>query len=133
MSSDMTSWLGNKLLRWLAGNAMPTAPTTCYFALFDGDPRGAGTEISTDVNAGGRQAIVFAALSSGTGTTLTNDDAIDFGNSDNAVSLTHVAVFDAQTSGQMLWVRELSGGPFTITSGMPVTFNPGAVNFFAGQ
>ena len=32
MASDLSKYLGNKVARWLAGQAMPTAPTALYVA-----------------------------------------------------------------------------------------------------
>lgn len=131
--SDISTYLGNKILRWLAGNAMPTEPASVYVALFDGDPKGAGVEITTDIDAGGRIAISFEAISSGTDNQLANDAAVDFGTSDSAESLSHIAIFDASTSGNLLWAKALPGGPFAITIGMPVSFDVGAIVFNCGD
>lgn len=132
--SDITTYFGNKILRWVAGNAMPTAPTNVYLALFDGDPKGAGTEIGGDVRAATpREVIDLEAISSGTDAQLANDAAVDFGNSEDAVSLSHVAVFDASSSGNMLFAKALPGGPYAITIGMPVFFDVGAIVFNVGD
>lgn len=131
--SDMTTYLGNKVLRWLAGNAMPTAPANVYLALFDGDPKGAGTEITEDVNSAGRMEISFEAIALGIDNSVSNDTAIDFGNSESAVDLSHVAVYDAQVAGSPLWAKELTGGPFAVTVGLPISFPIGAITFNCGD
>lgn len=131
--SDMSAYLGNKVLDWMLGNAFPSAPSDCYLALFDGDPKDAGTEITDDIDATGRKAISFEALSGGTDTQLANDTAIDFGESESAESMSHVAVFDAATDGNLLWSKALPGGPYAITVGLPVEFAIGAVVFNCGS
>lgn len=131
--SDMSTYLGNKVLDWLKGNAFPSAPADIYLALFDGDPKGAGTEITTDINSSGRLAISLEALASGTDASVANDTAVDFGNSESAVSLSHVAVYDASSSGNLLWAKQLPGGPFAITIGMPISFAIGAIVFNCGD
>lgn len=129
----MSTYLGNKVLDWLKGNAFPSAPADIYLALFDGDPKGAGTEITTDIDAGGRIAISLEALSGGTDASVANDTAVDFGLSDSAESLSHVAVYDASSGGNLLWAKALPGGPYAITIGMPVKFEIGGIVFNCGD
>lgn len=131
--SDMSTYLGNKILDWMDGTTFPSAPADVYLALFDGDPKAAGTEITIDIDAGGRKAISFDALASGTDNSMSNDVAVDFGLSDGAESLSYVAVYDASTSGNLLFTKQLSGGPFAITIGMPVKFEIGSLVFTIGD
>lgn len=131
--SDMSAYLGNKVLDWLLGNTFPSAPSDIYLALYDGDPKGAGTEVTTDIDAGGRLAITLEALSGGTDTSVANSAPVDFGTADSAADLSHVAVFDASSSGNLLWSKELPGGPFAITMGMAVSFDTGAIVFNCGD
>lgn len=133
MASDMSLYLGNKVLRWLAGNAMPTAPATVYLALFNGDPQAAGSEITTSVRAAGRLAITWSALASGTGNTFENNGAIDFGNSANgSLSCSHIAIFDASSSGNRLWSKAVTGGPLSIALGSSVKVNSGDLDLTCG-
>lgn len=133
MASDLTKYLGNKIARWIAGNAMPTEPADVYVALFDGDPRGAGTEVTTDVSAAGRIAISWAALASNdTDNVLTSDVDADFGDSDADVDVSHFAVFDASTSGNMLAAKARVGGSVAIVTGQPVKFAAGDLSFTIG-
>lgn len=131
--SDMSTYLGNKVLAWMKGNAFPSAPSDVYLALFDGDPKGSGTEVTTDIDSGGRQTISFEALSGGNDASMANDTANDFGTAENACDLSHVAIFDASTSGNLLWAKALPGGPFAITVGMPVNFPIGSIVLNCGD
>jgi hypothetical protein len=132
MSADMSKWLGNKVLRWMAGNAMPSPPTDVYLALYDGDPRTSGTEITTTVRPAGRLPISFAALVDGTGNELDSNADVDFGASAGDVTLSYVAVFDDNSDTEMLWVKQLVGGPFAVATGTPVKFLSGDLTFTVG-
>lgn len=72
-----------------------------YFALFTAAPSdaGGGTEVSASGYA--RQAISLSAASS---RAVTNDADIEFGPAGaNWGTITHGAIFDASSSGNMLW------------------------------
>jgi hypothetical protein len=129
----LSAYLGNKVLDWLKGNAFPSAPADIYLALFDGDPKGAGTEITELVNYTGRLVISLEALSGGTDVSVASDADVDFGNSLDDVDLSHVAVFDDPVAGNLLWAKALPGGPYVITTGMPVKFNAAAIVFNCGD
>lgn len=132
--SDLSKYFGNQILRWMAGDAMPSAPATLWFALFDGDPKGAGTEISEDVVYTGRHVLTLEAIpNDGEDNNTANSNELDFGNSENEVDLSHVAVFDDPSGGNLLFSKALAGGPFSITVGMPVKFAVGAVTFTLGD
>jgi hypothetical protein len=133
MASDMSNYLGNKLLRWLAGNAMPSAPATVYLALFNGDPQAAGSEITTSVRAAGRLAITWSSLASGTTNTFENNGDIDFGASaTGSLSLSHIAIFDASSSGNRLWSKAVTGGPLSVALGANVKVASGDLDLTAG-
>lgn len=134
MASDLSKFLGNAVARWLAGNAMPTAPTQIYLALFNGDPKAAGTEITTTVRAAGRLPVDWDAIASdGVDNTIVNDAVVDFGDAEGAATLTHVCAMDAASGGNKLASRAVPGGTIAIAEGTGVKFNIGDVNFTIGS
>lgn len=134
MASDMSLYLGNKILRWMAGNAFPSAPANCYVALFNGDPKGAGSDITTSVRVAGRVAIPWSSISAGTDNTNDNASDVDFGASANgSLSVSHLAVYDAATSGNLLWAKAVTGGPFSINLGTNVKFAAADLAFTVGS
>jgi hypothetical protein len=134
MASDMSTYLGNALCRWLAGNAMPSAPATCYVALFNGNPKTTGIEVTTTVHATGRVAIAFDAIVVGTDNNLTNASDADFGTSaGNVAVLDCAAVFDAATGGNLLFSKVMPGAPYAVTAGSPVKFAAGNLTFTIGS
>jgi len=134
MASDMSVYLGNKVCRWLAGNAMPAAPAACYVGLFNGNPKTSGTEVTDTINAGGRVAITFDAIADdGADNQITNSADVDFGAAAGDVAnLDYVAIFDAVSSGNLLFSKALPGGPFAVTAGTPIKFLSGDLTFTIG-
>lgn len=129
MSGDST-YLAQLTLNWLRGTQMPTPPTALYVALFNGDPTDAGTggtEVTTSVRTAGRVAAPYSAPSA---KSMANSGTVSFGNSANAVgSVTHFAVFDAVTGGNMLGSNPLGSGAGAIASGALVSFAAGALTW----
>lgn len=130
--SDLSTYFGNKIVRWLAGEAMPSAPADLYLALYDGDPKGAGVEVTTDVLAAGRLPIVWDVPASGTVNVLASDADVDYGLSDGAADITHVAVFDAQAAGNRLASKALAS-PVSVIVGTAVNFLAGDLVFTIGD
>lgn len=130
--SDTSLYLGNKVLRWIAGFAMPAPPDIVWLALFNGDPKGAGAEISGLVNGYGRVPMPFDTIVEGTDNVLTNGFMVSFGASENAVTLTHAAIFDGVTGGNLLQSTPVTGQPHSIAAGTIVEFLAGALTFTIG-
>ena len=103
MSTNISAYLGNKVVRWVGAQAMPSAPTTTYIALFR-----SGSEVTTQINVGGRQAITWSVPASGSTTTMTNSADTDFGASANAQDVDEVRIYDASTSGNLLFSKTIT-------------------------
>jgi hypothetical protein len=131
--SAASNFLENKLLDHTLryGTAPYTGATTLYLALFNNTSGNAATnleagtltdEVTTSGSAYTRKAITFAAASSGTSAssaTVTFDTATaSWG------SITHIAVMDASTSGNVLFYGAVTtaktidtGDTFQVSSG----------------
>jgi len=134
MPSDLSPWFGNKIVRWINGVAMPTAPTALYLAIFNGNPKTSGAEVGDDINsADPRQLITFNTVASGVAHLLTSNIAVDWGLSENAATFTHIALFDADTAGNMIASRQANGAPISVLANSSVKFNSGAVTFNVGS
>ena len=131
--SDLQKYFGNQALRWMTGNAMPAPPSTLYAALFDGDPTGAGVEVTTQVNATGRVAITLGAVANdGSTNTISNTADTNFGASANAVAnVDHVALYDAQSGGNLIWMKAITAT--AIQSGAVVKILAGALDLTVGN
>jgi hypothetical protein len=93
-----------------------------YCALFDGDPSGAGVEVTDDIDATGRKLITFGAPSGGI---MSNSADVDFGLADAPADVTHFAIYDAATSGTLVAWAALIGGAEEVVTGNAVRFNIG--------
>jgi len=96
---SFTNDLETRVLQWALTNGSPTRPTAWYVGLFTAAPgeAGGGTEISGSGYA--RQAVTFTV----SGNLATNNAAIEWPTATGSWgTITHVAVFDALTTGNML-------------------------------
>lgn len=128
--ADYSDFLENELLdHWIGGSAY-SAPATVYMALFTSatSDDGSGTEVTGGSYA--RKSITnnlteWPAASAGT---KANANAILFIEPTSGWGLvTHFALFDAATSGNMLAHNALTASK-TINSGDTVQFDAGTVD-----
>lgn len=105
---SFTNFSEDLVLKWLLTTGSATRPTTWYVGLFTAAPgeTGGGTEVSG--NNYSRTSATFSV--SGTApTSATNSSAIEFpAASASWGTITHVAIFDASTSGNMIAYATLS-------------------------
>lgn len=136
MASDLSKYFGNAIVRWLGGNAMPTAPADVFIALFNGDPKSTGVEVTTTVSSAGRIAMdwtVPAAGNTGTANVMQSSADVDFGDSEGETDISHIAIFDAASAGNLIASKALVGGTIDIPVGTGVKFEAGDVVFTIGS
>ena len=101
--ASFSDYTENLVLNWLFTTNSATRPTAWYVGLFTAAPSdtGGGTEVS---GSGYARKATGTITVSGTGTTATNSAAIEFdpASGGNWGTITHAAIFDASTSGNML-------------------------------
>lgn len=124
--SAASDYLENKVLDHVLGNTAFTQPSTIYLALFTADTglesNSPSAEISTTNTAYSRQTVSFGAASSGSAST---DATVTFSAATaNWGTITHVAVMDASTAGNVLFYGAVttsktieSGDTFQVSSG----------------
>ena len=101
--SSFSDYTENLVLNYLLTANSVTRPTAWYVGLFTAAPSdtGGGTEVS---GSGYARKVTGTMSVAGTATTATNAAAIEFSpaSGGNWGTLTHAAVFDALTGGNML-------------------------------
>lgn len=115
------------LLDWLMTTGTATRPTSWYVALFTAAPSDSGG--GTEVSSGGysRQSVAFDAASSPGGTT-SNSGAVTFTASGGSYgTVTHIGIFDASTSGNLLWHGALTASK-TVADGDTLEFSAGNID-----
>ena len=126
---SFSNFLETEILDHVFAGAAYTAPTTKYLALFTALADGEAGSV-TEVTGGGyaRQTVAFTT----SGNTTSNNAAVEYPTATaNYGTVTHVAVFDASTSGNMMAYAALSsnktietGDVFRVPSGdLDITLN----------
>ena len=126
MAGNLTNYLENALLEHSTGKTSWTKPTNTYAALYTVAPTDStsGTEAAS-ANAYARQVITWGTAASGS---IANSANIRWPATGSATGswgvVVAVGIFDALTSGNLLWYGPLSasvtiatGDSFQITSG----------------
>lgn len=142
--SDLTDYLENAIIDWLwRGQAAPTLGASLHIALFTSatTEAGGGTEVTGGsyarvavtrslANFAGTQSAGSTTASTGTGGATSNNNAITFpAPTANWGSITHFAVFDAASGGNMLIHRALTQAKTVNNGDAAPSFAAGALGF----
>lgn len=96
---SFSDYLENKLMDHVFGGSAYTAPGTIYLALFTADPGDDDTGTELSGNNYSRQPITFSVSSN----LATNASAIEFDAASGSWgTVTHVGLYDASTSGNLI-------------------------------
>ena len=115
------------LLDWMMTSGTATRPTAWFVALYTAAPSdsGGGTEVSGSGYA--RQAVAFNAATTPGGTTTNSADVSFTAAGGNYGTVTHLGIFDASSSGNLLWHGALTADK-TIADGDTITFAAGNID-----
>jgi hypothetical protein len=119
-----TTYLANKVLDHVLRATTYTAPAAVYAALFTTAPGVGGTGTEVSGNSYARVAATFSAAASGA---TSNSGTVTFPTPTGSWgTVTHFAIYDASTSGNMLAFGTLTASK-SISSGDSVTFEAAAL------
>jgi hypothetical protein len=107
--SSFTDHTENLVLNWLFTTNSATRPTAWYVGLFTAAPSDTGG--GTEVSGNGYARVATGTINvTGTATTATNAAVIEFApaSGGNWGTITYAAIFDAETSGNMMAWAELT-------------------------
>lgn len=121
--SAMSDYLETALINAVLRNTAYTSPATVYVALFTSNPAedASGTEVTGGSYA--RSATAFDAPTNG----VTQNTSIETFTNMPASTVTHFAIFDASTAGNMLVYGALTASR-TFSSGDTAQFAVGAIS-----
>lgn len=124
--SALSNYAEKLVLDWLVTTGSATRPTGWYVALYTAAPSdaGGGTEVSGFNYS--RKAITFAAATSPDGTTSNTNTLLFTATGGAWGTVTHLGIFDAVTSGNLLWHGALTAGK-TISDGDSLEFLDGDI------
>lgn len=110
----MSNFLENALINATLRNTSYTSPTSVFVALHTADPTDAGTGAEVSGGSYARKSATFGAPSNGVSVTSAdvefNQATANFG------TVTHIAIWDSLTTGNMLYYTPLDS-PKTIETG----------------
>jgi len=124
-----SDYLENKILEHVLKNTAYSSPATVYVGLYTAAPNDASTGSSggTELSGNGysRQSCAFGAASGGS---ISNSGTVTFGPNTTSDwgTVTHFAVFDASTNGNMLYWAALTASK-TAAVGDSISFGAGAL------
>lgn len=105
MANSFSDYLENKVLAHVFGGSAYTAPATIYVGLFTADPGESGSSNEVSGNGYLRQSMAFTVSTN----TATNTANVEFPTATGSWgTITHTALYDASTSGNMLAVGQLT-------------------------
>ena len=116
MVTDTSVYLGDAILNWIKSSAFPADPAAVYLSLWNGDPDGAGSEVTGTVNLTS-QAVTFGAISS---RAMSNGSDVTFGTANASATVTYVVLADNATyaSGNQICKKSISS--VAISNGLVV-------------
>jgi hypothetical protein len=121
-----SNYLEDEITGWINGTTFDAAPTSTFVQLYSQDPTEGGSPTGAlytrvAVAAGGWTRVTsgVASLANTTAITITSSAS-------SAATASHVGVFDASASGNMLFYGALAASK-VIASGDEVKFNAGAM------
>lgn len=124
-----SNYMEEKIVEHFLRNNAITPPATVYLALFESDPGEATAGTETAFTSYARQSSTWTALDANGQTK--NSATITFpanGNASASVTITHICLFDAATSGNRLLYAQLSA-PKTLSPGDVLSFAANAIVF----
>jgi len=115
------------LLDWMMTSGTATRPTAWFVALYTAAPSDAGG--GTEVSGAGyvRQAVAFNAAATPGGTTSNTADVSFTAAGGDYGTVTHLGIFDASSSGNLLWHGILTASK-AVEDGDTITFSAGNID-----
>jgi len=115
------------ILDWMMTAGTATRPTAWYVALYTAAPSdaGGGTELTGSGYA--REAVAFAAATSGAGTTSNTGAVIFTADGGDWGSVTHMGIHDASSGGNLIWHGSLAAAK-TVADGDTLEFAVGNID-----
>ena len=121
MANSFSDYLENKVLGHVFGGSAYSAPATIYVGLFTADPGESGSSNEVSGNGYLRRSMAFTV----TNDAATNTSAVEFPTATGSWgTVTHTALYDASTSGNMLAVGQLTASK-SVGTGDVFRFNAG--------
>lgn len=122
--ADITTAYRQAIVNYLRGNGAPTAISDIFLDIYNGDPQGAGSSVLNTITGSSTRSSVKSALGAATAASpsvSSNASQIAIAASASAgATITHIALFDAATGGNLIGSKALTSGSQVVVTGNPV-------------
>ena len=120
MSAFVAANCSNIQIDWMTGKATPAAIGTRYVSIWNGDPQGAGTEVTNTVTGSStRPSIAFASASSGSASS--NATVTFTTNASGSATINYIALHSASTgTGNILASCAVTSKNITVGDGVSI-------------
>tara|TARA_R110002167_G_scaffold43642_1_gene131751 strand:+ start:16252 stop:16671 length:420 start_codon:yes stop_codon:yes gene_type:complete len=125
--AGFSNYLEDKIINHVFGGTAYTAPSTCYVALYTSAPTESSASTANEVSGGGyaRQSVGWTIQGSGTARALSNAALTFPAATSDWGSVTHAAVVDHVTAGNILSYETLTKTDYSTAN--PKTVNTGDI------
>lgn len=125
---DFSVAMRNRCVDYLRGAGAPTAITAIYAELFNGDPQASGSSVQNTVTGSAARTNITSAMAAASSGASTNSTTITItAAAVGGATVTHLAVYDASTGGNLIASHALTSGNLTVTAGNPVQINASGI------
>jgi hypothetical protein len=130
---NLSNYAENLVAVWLAGGATPSALSTLYLDVHNGEPDETNTNTTSVyqllTGTSGRKVITpTSSFFSATNDTVTNIlEIVLTASAVSACTITHFSVWTAASGGNQLYRGAITGSPISVLVGNNVRFAPGSI------
>lgn len=131
--TDIVQAYRQAIVNYLRGNGAPTAIADNFVDIYNGDPQASGTSVLATITGSATRLSIkslMSAASAAAPSVSQNSAALQL--TAGAVaggSITHLALFDAATAGNLIASKALTSGTQTVVAGNPVSVPTSAMSF----
>lgn len=122
--ADLPTAIRNRLVDYLRGAGAPAAVAGVFLDLFNGDPQAAGASVLAAVTGSATRPTVTGSLGAAANGSSTNAAVVNITSAAaGGGTITHMALYDAATGGNLLASHALTSGNMVVTAGNAIQIN----------
>lgn len=130
--ADITQAYRQAIVNYLRGNGAPTAISDIFVDIYNGDPQGAGSSVLNTVTGSATRPSIKALMSAASAASpsvSSNSGSLSLSASAaGGATITHLALFDAATAGNLIASKALTSSNQTVVTGNPVSVPTSALS-----
>ena len=128
--ADFSLTVRNRIVDYVRGGGSSSAINGNFLDLFNGDPQASGSSVLLTITGSSSRPNITSNMSAASAGATANSSLITIANAAvGGATVTHIAVYDAATGGNLLYSHALTSGNVTVTAGNPVQINANGLTF----